>query len=497
MKRTDRVNLQKRIDRKRLDSSPMTRIAYTIVRKLFLTARPLRHPLGDDEQTRGSTPAGGIRRFLHFRAADALMSAIRFMVRTLRLRDALHEWITHLAAASNLDTEYPVGVATTSGPEDFTGINLVGFLGGELGLGESARSTLRATRSAGIKVAGFAYKYGCDSRWTEMYDCDFVDEQRFAVNLFHLNPDHLRSAYYILGKEFFARRYNIDYCVWEQVPFPEDWISSLELVDEVWTASSFCRGLIAQATSKPVYRIPHTVSPVVDEGIDRKALGLPEKGFLFLAMADFLSTPERKNPLGCLEAYCRGPASRADDVYFILKTMNSHLRPDVMRRIQSYSERRSSIIILDGALDRREVNALMQCCDCFVSLHRAEGFGLPLAESMYLGKPVIATGWSGNTDFMNRENSLLVNYTLTELERDAGPYRKGHTWADPSLDHAAELMDRAVADRESAASVGARGMEHIQRHFSPPAVGNLLRRQLERIRANLNNPAKDPEEYGR
>src|SRR5262249_40358950 len=137
------------------------------------------------------------------------------------------------------------------------------------------------------------------------------------------------------------------------------------------------------------------------------------------------------------------------------------------------------IIVLDRILTRQQVYDLEALCDCYVSLHRSEGFGLGLAESMFLGKPVIGTNWSGNVDFMTPENSCPVGYRLRTLDQDYGPYRKGQVWADADVEHAAWYMKRIRADAAWSRLLAARGKETIRTQFSPRYVGNMYRKRLE------------------
>ena len=130
-------------------------------------------------------------------------------------------------------------------------------------------------------------------------------------------------------------------------------------------------------------------------------------------------------------------------------------------------------------------SAVENVCDAFLSLHRSEGFGLGLAESMFLGKPVVATDWSGNRDFMNRENSCPVNYRLIRLEQNIGSYGRGQIWADPDLEHAAELMARLVGDAAFHQRIGRRGQQTILERFSPEVVGALYRERVRAILADL------------
>jgi glycosyltransferase involved in cell wall biosynthesis len=362
------------------------------------------------------------------------------------------------------------------------GINVVGPIRAELGLGEAARSTLRAAESASLPVAVIDYRTGCSSRHGEDVDESLLthDRPHFA-NLFHINPDRLYVAYNILEPDFFRNRYNIAYCFWEQSELPDDWVPAFDLVDEIWVGSGFCQGVISRKTNRPVVRIPPNVKPEFSGNEDRKALGIPENGFVFLAMADFMSTPERKHPLGSLRAFIQVAFRLPRDVYFCLKTTNSSVRPDIEAEIQQYQKQYSSIIHIDGYLPRNQVNALIASCDCFVSLHRSEGFGLPLAEAMYFGKPVIATGWSGNMEFMTVNNSFPVRYDMVELEHDTGPFRRGLSWAQPDQEHAAWLMNRVVQRPDEARRLGQRARSDIRSNFSPEHIGRLMDERLKRI----------------
>ena len=145
--------------------------------------------------------------------------------------------------------------------------------------------------------------------------------------------------------------------------------------------------------------------------------------------------------------------------------------------------RGANVRILDEVMRRDEVDQLMADCNAYVSLHRSEGFGLTLAEAMTHGKPVIATGHGGNTDFMTADNSYLVPYRLVELARDVGPYRKDWHWAEPDVDHAAALMRHVYERRDLAREVGERGRLDVERQLDPGRVGRLIRERLEAVSA--------------
>ena len=133
---------------------------------------------------------------------------------------------------------------------------------------------------------------------------------------------------------------------------------------------------------------------------------------------------------------------------------------------------------------------LVRCCDCFVSLHRSEGFGRGMAEAMYLGKPVIGTGYSGNLDFMNEENACLVRYKLKDVEEGQYPYGEGQVWAEPDMDHAMYLMQKLLADRDYGRKLGSVASRHMRQFFSYRAIGLRYQGRIESIRSCI--PVKMP-----
>jgi glycosyltransferase involved in cell wall biosynthesis len=138
-----------------------------------------------------------------------------------------------------------------------------------------------------------------------------------------------------------------------------------------------------------------------------------------------------------------------------------------------------NVYLTDRMLSRGRVGGLLASCDAVLCLHRSEGFGLILAEAMYLGRPVVATGWSGNMDFMNDRNSCPVGYELVPLDQNHPHYAEAQEWAEPDIDHAARLMRRLVDDSDWRTQIGQRARDTIRSRFSPAAAGMRYRQRLQ------------------
>ena len=373
----------------------------------------------------------------------------------------------------------PYGFSKADEPKpaaEIDGVNVVGYLTGEMGLGEVARQNIAALRAAGIPVATKKFDHFGNRNEHEFEE--IVSPQDYSMNLICLQPPELQQFHREADKEFFEGRRSIGVWGWELDVFPEKWLDSLDLLDEVWVWTSYVAETLSRISTKPIVTIPPPVV-VPNLGDTTVDIGVPE-GFTFLFVFDFHSVMNRKNPQGLVEAFKRAFAP-GEGPQLVLKSINGDARPRFLEQLKVAALGRDDIHVVDQYVSFREKTALMAGCDCYVSLHRSEGFGFTPAEAMALGRPVIATGFSGTVDFMSNANSYLVDYTLTEVGPGSPPYPPDGRWAEPDLDHAAALMRHVWKNPDEARARGDRARRDIERTLSPEVIGKAMRARLELV----------------
>lgn len=361
------------------------------------------------------------------------------------------------------------------------GVNVVGYVTAESGVGEGTRANIRAIEKTGTPFT--LNNLSSPSRKGDGTYKNLIQENNpYLFNLIHSNPDSFPLFLQEKGIGYLAGKYNIGFWCWELSNLPKEWRYCFQYLNEIWVASNFCKESISGASPIPVIKIPPSIVVENIKDVDRSYFRLKEGSFIFLFMFDFLSYFERKNPMAVIKAF-KTAFSPLDDVQLVLKCSNSEWCPETRDRMVE-DAKGLNVKFIDGYLGKDEINALMSLSDCYISLHRSEGFGLPLAEAMYLKKPVIATGYSSNIEFMNEKNSFPIKYRLVEIEKDIGPYKKGNVWADADVEHAAELMRLVYEKKDMARSIGEIASEDIKRELSPEATGKMILNRLESLVKN-------------
>jgi glycosyltransferase involved in cell wall biosynthesis len=359
------------------------------------------------------------------------------------------------------------------------GVNVYGYAFAESGTGQIVRAVVAALAAEGIPYAVVPFTRTISRQQHAFRDLRTAAPS-FDTNLICVNADQVPLFFESMRGQLLPAARNIGLWAWEVEHFPAAMGGSERHLDEVWGISSFTAAALARCLTKPVRAFP---LPVVAPEVRRRTraeLGMPD-GFLFLFCFDYDSVFRRKNPLAVVAAFRQAFPDRAGVVLYI-KTTNAERHAAEDESLRSAVGDRANIVIRDAYVTTDDYFSMLDACDCYVSLHRSEGFGLTVAEAMALGKPVISTAYSSTLEFANESNSFLVPARIVEVDDGAPPYPSHSRWAEPDVSAAADQMVRVYTDRSAAAAVGARARADIEALHGPSARGPLLRRLLDQNR---------------
>lgn len=360
------------------------------------------------------------------------------------------------------------------------GVNLIGNICAESGLGQSCRLVASALDKTGFPLSIYKYEQlGAEGQGDHSWENRLSKELPYDVNLIHINPHELGLAFIQQDASVWNYRYNIGYWLWELEEFPDEWIPCFQCLDEIWAPSEFICNAIRKKTTLPVRCMPYYVDVHIGTIYDRKHFGIPEDKFLYLMMYDQSSCMERKNPIGVLNAFKMAFEKENENVGLVIKINNP--TPESRKQIRSVLDGYTNVYLIEETLSRDEVNSLTKCVDVVVSLHRAEGFGLVLAEAMLLGTPTVATNWSSNTEFMNENVACMVDYELMTIEKDMPPFKAGNRWADANLDQAAGYMKKLYEDKEYYEMIRKNAKEYAKEKLGMDQAAGRIRERLKEI----------------
>lgn len=360
-------------------------------------------------------------------------------------------------------------------------VNLAGFLHAPSGMGESARSMAATLAAAGAACHATALPHARalkagPPRGPLLFGWPAAQAQ---VSIAVANADSAGLLESFLPPSFWAAR-SVGYWVWETERLPAPLASAQRLFDEIWTPSRYAADAIRQVVDRPVRVLPHVLDlPAIDAArADRAGFGLPADALLLGFAFDPASVLERKNLVGLIEAF-EAAFRRNDNCWLVLKVNDTGHRSyafhDALCRVRS-----GRVLVADRVLDRTGTFSFMKSLDAYVSLHRAEGFGLTCAEAMACGLPVVASGYSGNLDFMSDDNSLLVRTSVVQTDRPHGPYPAGTRWGQPDHDAAVHAL-RALKSASLRLQLGAAGQTAVRHALAPATVGLLMQTLLARL----------------
>ena len=342
-------------------------------------------------------------------------------------------------------------------------ITLAGHPFASTGMGQQFRSHFAACRSVGIDARLFDI-FGNVAREDHELAAGLEPFEAITlgdgVRIFHINGDEVEPVLDELYKreESFRGGLNVVVPAWELQRYPAAWARQLKRFDEVWALSRLIAGALAGAgieshlVSQPVETEPGPFLP-------RRFFAIRESATVFLSFCDLSSYQARKNP----DAVLKVKDAEGDAEGYLAPLRSTH----------------PEILFVGGRMSALETRSLIAASDCVVSLHRAEGFGRTTAEAMHMGRLALATGWSGNLDYMSPGDSLLVNCRLVAIREGEYPDAAGQVWADPDIGHAAALAARVIEDPAGIARIARGGSHHVRLYHSNRAVGLRI---LDRLR---------------
>lgn len=367
------------------------------------------------------------------------------------------------------------------------GVNVLGQFCYPSGLRTSVESMCDGLVQNGVQVSK------CDLP-TDMTDepghANMLGPEVFDISILHVQPEpfFLRAYERADIAERPKKTYRIAYWYWELDVIPDAWIQCAEKADELWAATEFIANAMRRCINRPVKTMfpGLRLKPYIPRALVEFGLKQANK-FSFLFVFSMMSVMGRKNPIGLIDAF-KATFSSHENVQLIIKTSYGYRNPMMLNRLRDAASD-ANIIIIDDVYSDDMTLSLMNACDAYISLHRSEGLGLTMAEAMLLGKPVIATKYSGNMDFMNDSNSLLVDYNLTEVGRECLPYLADALWADPIEAIARQHMRKVFENQTWGKELGQKARLDLQEHFSSEVAGQRMKTRLQAIQFNSNSSA--------
>ncbi|MFK5947332.1 MAG: glycosyltransferase [Methylococcales bacterium] len=358
------------------------------------------------------------------------------------------------------------------------GLNLIGLAKGELGIGEDVRMAARSMGVAKVNYSVFNFPRHTFSRQKDVSLADHINEELiYNVNMVSLTGFEHSSIFSTYGREFFDKRFTIGAWPWELPTWPRVCDGVFNLVDEIWASSKYAVDAYSYSPV-PVVHMPMAVDFDSIPEYTRDDFNLPTDSYLFLYVFDSLSYMARKNPIAHLEAFWKAFPRTCSDVSLVVKTMNADYDNETWNKFHAMVASDDRIILISETFSRDKILGLMNNCDAFLSLHRAEGFGRCIAEMMWLGKPVVATNFSGNTDFTTKETAFLVDGPLVVVKPGEYPYGEDQYWCNPDIEQAACHMQACYEGGGTVNNIATAGKIFIKQNYSFQAVAKKYTERL-------------------
>jgi glycosyltransferase involved in cell wall biosynthesis len=334
------------------------------------------------------------------------------------------------------------------------GIVVGGEIGRASGLGEGARLMHAALGKLGVPSWTLDCAMGVPGE--TVWPTQQVRPAASAPLVIHVNAPMIAAAFLRLPRGFLRGRRVVGYWAWELPVVPDAWAAGAPFVHEIWTPSSFSAAALERLAPGRVRVVPHPVAavPPVPSALTRADFALPETAVVVLVSFSLASSFERKNPLAAIAAFRAAFGDRSDRV-LVLKIVHAGHAPADLTALRQAAGAAANIVFETRVLPAADSHALTRCADIVLSLHRSEGFGLVPAEAAVLGRAVVATDFSGTTDFLDAGCAMPVAYRLVPARDPRGVFEApGAIWAEADVGAAAAALLALAGSPELRARLG-------------------------------------------
>jgi glycosyltransferase involved in cell wall biosynthesis len=360
------------------------------------------------------------------------------------------------------------------------GINMYASLLGGYSLVVSSETLVREIRYAGIRVNYHEYKQNITEQDPDETDDFHGAAAPYNINLVHAGPVVIHyDCESVIPSDVWDKRYNIFYFIWElELPSPGA-EALVNIFDEFWVPSDYAGAALKKITDKPVITIPYAIETKTDPAADRKFFNLPEDKTLLLCMYDGGTDRERKNPDSVALAYRKAFPVEDDGVGIVFKIGGASEK--TISKIKDDLKGYKNVYFIEERLTQERIYSLMKAVDIFISLPRAEGFGLMMAEAMNLGTPVITTGYSAHTEFMTKDSVCMVGWEYTPLTKQCSLYQPGAKWAEPDTDEAARHIKMLCENKTLRAEMSRNAKAALQEKLNPDKIAAQIQARVSAI----------------
>lgn len=361
------------------------------------------------------------------------------------------------------------------------GINFVAPIKGQFGLGQGSRLIYKSVEKSKYKSALINTYLNMEDKSNDMeYHNKIQQDFPYNINIISVQPHTMfEIALSEVNVNNLKGRYNIAYWLYELENIPEKWLTSFKYVNEIWTPSDFVTNAFKKVSPVPVYTIPYGISVKNNYNKTKSDFGIVDGKFTFLILYDASSLSSRKNPQAAINAFVNAFRNN-DDVCLVLKvsSANKDQIDEINKNLQSIKH----YTIINDVLSKDDVYNLISLCDVYVSLHRSEGFGLVMAEAMALGTVCIATNYSGNLQFMNKDNSCLIDYKLIDVDgSNSLIYKEGEKWADADVLEASKYMKKLYSDKDFYNKLKSNALEYVKKNMTFENTTKMIENRINKI----------------